>query len=272
MKVNTGPIGVFDSGVGGLTVLRELLRAFPGVDFFYFGDTARVPYGIRSPEVIRRFALEGCRFLEQEGARFIVVACNSASAAAITYLRDRLKVPVMGVIEPGVRSLLKKEKEGPVGIIGTRATVESGSYPEKIKSFAPHMEVIQQACPLFVPLAEEGLVDHLITYSTVEFYLKSLKDKIKALVLGCTHYPLLKKTISQFLGSSVLLIDSGEAVAEELHEFIEAGSGKNSRELRFYVTDDPRRFADLGCLFLGKKLSHVEKIPLGNLESLVASG
>ena len=209
-----GPIGVFDSGMGGLTVLRELRRRLPGEDLLYFGDTARVPYGTKGARTVRAFARQDADFLVSHGAKLVVVACNTASAFAIDDLRARLPVPVLDVIAPGVDTALRRTRGGPVGIVATRGTVESGRYQQLLSARLGGERVVARACPLFVPLAEEGMLDHDVTRRMAEEYLAPLRDAgVDTLILGCTHYPLLKGVIGETMGPDVVLVDSAEALA-----------------------------------------------------------
>ena len=262
-------VGVFDSGVGGLTVLRSLIKAFPDANYIYLGDTARVPYGIRSKETIRRFAHECCRFLEMQNADIIVVACNSASATALSYLQENLSVPVIGVIEPGVEFIEEKFHKDvlSVAIIGTRATVNSGTYQKYVKEKFNGVKIYSRACPLFVPLAEEGLLDHEITHQTVRYYLEGLKGEVDVVVLGCTHYPLLKRAIGRFMGDGVFLVESGPALVHSLKRDRIRFSGEGRRT--FYVTDDSNRFTELSRLFLGIEIRDVELVDISYLEGLL---
>lgn len=228
-------IGVFDSGVGGLTVLSELRRLYPSVDLVYLGDTARVPYGNRSKETIVRYSLECASFFAKLGIELLVVACNSASACALDDLRRALSIPVFGVIEPGVKMALELAKEGPIGVIGTRATISSGVYRRLLQSAGK--EVFEKSCPLFVPLVEEGLFNGPIAKAVVEMYLSDLKQsKIKAIILACTHYPLLKSAIQDFLGLEVSIVDSALATALYIKDFIKP---EGSSSLELFFTDVP---------------------------------
>ncbi|MFN3598945.1 MAG: glutamate racemase [Aquificaceae bacterium] len=211
-------IGVFDSGVGGLTVLKALRDKYKYVDFVYLGDTARVPYGNKSAQTVIRYSLECAEFLMGEGIDLLVVACNSASSYALDSLRESLPIPVFGVIDPGVKKALEITK-GKVGVIGTRATISSGVYKRRLEEYG--VEVYQKACPLFVPLVEEGIIEGKIAQEIVEYYLKDLKEaKVDTLILGCTHYPLLKPLIEKYMGDHVKVIDSATALALEIEPFI----------------------------------------------------
>lgn len=281
-------IGVFDSGIGGLTVLRELTRVLPSENTVYLGDTARVPYGNKSRETVIRYAIEDAEFLMKEDVKVLVVACNTVSAYAMDELRKRYSVPVIGVIEPGARKAVRMTKARRIGIIGTEGTIKSNSYVNAImslsgreaveatehgkKSYDRYFEVktngaviFTKACPLFVPLAEEGWIDNDVARLTVEHYLQGLrKEKVDTLILGCTHYPLLKKTISSVMGSDTALIDSAEATAEEVASVLaEKGllnSSSNRPFHRFFVTDSPERFIKVGTSFFGEKLTSAELV------------
>lgn len=263
------PIGVFDSGIGGLTVLRELMRALPKETFFYVGDTARVPYGTKSPQTIRRYASEIAGFLLRKRVKALVVACNSASAAALGSLK-KSPVPVIGVIEPGARAAVAATKRRKIGVIGTKATISSGAYHRAIKRIQPRIRIWGKACPLFVPLVEEGRLNDPITRRVINDYLKPLKKGgVDALVLGCTHYPLLKRAIWSVLGRRIRLIDSAEETARAVRTMlIRKGaliSQSSRKNHRFYTTDDPLQFRQLGRLFLGRPLRSVRFLPLENL-------
>lgn len=283
MKEN--PIGVFDSGVGGLTVLREITVRLPGENTIYLGDTARVPYGIKSKETVVRYSLEVAEFLTKLGIKLLVVACNTASAYALPELKKRLNVPVIGVIKPGARAALRATRTKKIGIIGTQGTIKSNSYVDEInrlnsdktvevtehgeKSFDRYFEIktgkmviFTKACPLFVPLAEEGWTTNDVARLTAEHYLRGLSDKkIDSLVLGCTHYPILKETIASVMGAGVALIDSAESTAEEVKRVLNekglAGKAVPAAH-RFFVTDSPERFVQVGRRFFGDGLRDAE--------------
>ncbi len=253
------PIGIFDSGVGGLTVVKEVRALLPNEDIVYFGDTARVPYGGKSVSVIRRFSSEIAAFLEKKQVKMLVVACNTASALALDFLRRKTTIPVIGVIDPGVRAAIKAAGEGSVGVIGTRATISSGAYQDRIKRLQNGTNVIAKPCPLLVPLVEENLLLSDITRSTLQMYLEELKTHpVSSLILACTHYPLLKPLIAEYFGSNVVLIDSATETALEVKEMlharrIKASPEKNGREV-FYVSDSPESFKEIGEAFLGRKM------------------
>ena len=275
MSQNTLPIGIFDSGVGGLTVYRALHDRLPNEHFIYLGDTARVPYGTKSLATVERYAIENSQFLASRGIKLLVVACNTASALALPKIREKIGLDVVGVIGPGGRKAveLTKGKERPkIGVIATEATVASNAYFEAIRRASGLAEVLQKGCPLFVPLAEEGWTSEPETYSIAAKYLEAMKEfQPDALVLGCTHYPILREVIQQTVGEDVKLIDSGEATAEEVEKLlIEKGLSNPARHAgerhlcddldHFYVTDAAERFAHVAERFLGAKPSKLEAI------------
>ncbi|MCJ7554369.1 MAG: glutamate racemase, partial [Ignavibacteriaceae bacterium] len=209
------PIGVFDSGIGGLTVVKKILSTLPKESIVYFGDTARVPYGSKSNETVIEYSIQNTNFLLSKNVKAVVVACNTVSSIAIQELKNRYNVPVIGMIEPGASMAVNETKNGKIGVIGTRATVGNKAYSAAIKNISPEIEVFEKACPLFVPLAEEGWTHHKATYEIAEEYLKELRDlEIDTLVLGCTHYPILADIIQEVIGEKVKLIDSGIASSE----------------------------------------------------------
>ncbi len=257
------PIGVFDSGIGGLTVAHEILRQLPRESIVYFGDTARVPYGPKSPDTVRRYSREISGFLRDQGVKAIVVACNTATAHALPALRDELTLPVVGVVEPGARAAVKATKHGHIGVIGTAGTVRSGAYERAIRDLCPGARVSARACPLLVPLVEEGWTEHPVTTQIAREYVAPLMaDGIDALVLGCTHYPLLKPVLSRILGAAVTLIDSAAETAAEIGRVLrdsrlEAPADAGAAH-RFIASDDPLQFLQLGHRFLGDAIESVE--------------
>ncbi|ABK45721.1 glutamate racemase [Magnetococcus marinus MC-1] len=259
------PIGIFDSGVGGLTVLRTLARRFPQESFIYLGDTARVPYGTKSPRTVERYTLQVADHLQRHGVKGVVAACNTASALGLGALRaHQPKLPVQGVIVPGCRSALNVTQTGRVGVIGTRATISSGAYRTTLNLLNPTIEVSDIACPLFVPLAEEGWTHHAATEMIVRETLTPLLDSdIDTLILGCTHYPVLKEVIQKVMGEGVMLVDSAEAVADELEQRLSDTILPNhsgaERTILYLVTDEAARFASVARRFL-------EEIPLEQVE------
>lgn len=258
-------IGIFDSGVGGLTVLREVTRLLPQEELFYVGDTARVPYGTKSPETVRRYAVESAGFLVQRGVKMLVVACNTASAVAVETLASQFQIPVIGVIEPGSQRAAALTRNHKVGVIGTEGTVKSGAYARAIKAHDPTIEVVSVACPLFVPLAEEGWHDHQVAdIAAGEYLAPLLAAGVDTLVLGCTHYPLLKKTLHRIMGDAIHLVDSAEETAKVVVETLQT-VGPNIHgmgSVHFFVTDVPERFKRVGSAFLGQNLQSVEQVIL----------
>jgi len=267
--VNRRPIGVFDSGIGGLTVVRELLHQLPHESLIYFGDTARVPYGNKSPETVRRYSREILAFLLSRDVKLVVVACNTASAHALADLRDAAPVKVEGVIEPGARAAVAASRGGRIGVIGTAGTVASGAYTRAIEAADGKVCVTAQACPLFVPLVEEGWLDHAATRLVAEEYLAPLRSQqIDTLVLGCTHYPLLKPLLGSLLGPAVALIDSAQetaaAVARELARSTLHAPAAQTGHVHFVVSDDVKRFVKVGKMFLGERVKDVEMKVMGD--------
>ena len=265
---STAPIGVFDSGIGGLTVVHELIRQLPHESIVYFGDTARVPYGPKSPDTVRRYSREIAAYLTEQGVKAIVVACNTATAHALGTLRSELTLPVVGVVEPGARAAVAATRTGRIGVIGTVGTIKSGAYERAICALSPTAQVVARACPLFVPLVEEGWVDHEATRLVAETYLEPLvKANVDTLVLGCTHYPLLKPLLRQVMGPDIRLIDSAEETAAEAARTLAGDrldAPKESRATyRFVASDDPDQFLRVGQRFLGGAMEHVEIRTLG---------
>ncbi len=297
------PIGIFDSGVGGLTVYRALHEHLPNERFVYLGDTARVPYGTKSLQTVERYAVENAQFLAARGIKLLVVACNTASALALPAIRRALSVDVVGVIGPGARAAVAiqaKERTGRapqrgcpagdparprsqqrIGVIATESTVQSGAYTAAIKRVDSGAVVIERACPLFVPLAEEGWADEDVARQVAETYLKDLRSNIDTLVLGCTHYPILKEVIQRAVGKEIILIDSGEATACEVKSLLAekdlgrapSGAGALERHLcddldHFYVTDAAERFARVAERFLGSKPARLEAVEVWGHDEL----
>lgn len=263
------PIGVFDSGVGGLTVLRAIRRRLPGEATLYLGDTARVPYGPKSPETVRRYAAEAADFLVARGIKALVIACNTATARAGGELMGRLRIPVVGVVEPGAREAVRRTRSGVIGVIGTRGTIESGSYERAIRAARPDATVLGRACPLFVALAEEGWTEGEVTRLTAEAYLRPLLERrVDTLVLGCTHYPLLAPLLARVAGPGVALIDSAAATAAALAERLEtldllaSARSDPAAEARYCVTDDADRFRELARRFLDEPVARLETVSL----------
>lgn len=262
--MNSKPIGVFDSGIGGLTVVHALTRRLPHENIVYFGDTARVPYGPKSPQVVREYAAQDVDFLLSKNVKMVVIACNTVSAVAVDVVQKHARMPVVGVIAPGAKAAVGATRKRRVGIIGTRATVNSNAYTNAVRQVDPDVLVFAQECPLFVPLAEEGWIDHKVTDAVAKEYLFPLKqERIDALILGCTHYPILRRAIAGAMDSNVTLIDSGEATAVEVERVLDEKSLRNPStelpNLQFYVSDIPAKFAEIGERFLGQKMGRVQK-------------
>lgn len=258
-------IGVFDSGVGGLTVVKELIQQLPHEDIIYFGDTARVPYGIKSQETVIRFSIENILFLLKYDVKLICVACNTVSSLALPVIKNHFKVPIVGVIDPGVREAVYATANKRIGVIGTNGTIRSQAYQTQIRHLDPRIKVVAVACPLFVPFVEEGWLKGEVVENVVRTYLKPLKHaRVDTVILGCTHYPLLKPMIRDVLGKDVNLIDSAKQVAVEVKKIIsnEGMLNKASRKgrQRFYVSDNPAWFEDLAGRFLGKPVNGVSKV------------
>ena len=256
------PIGVFDSGIGGLTVVRALMERLPYENIVYFGDTARVPYGVKSVETIAHFTTEIAQFLLEKDVKLLVIACNTMAAVAAQVVKDLSPVPVLDVIDAGAVSARGGKK---IGVIGTPTTINSNAYARAIHQYEPEVRIFSQACPLFVPLVEEGWLDHQVTRLTAQEYLKPvLAQDIDTLVLGCTHYPLLKPLLQDVVGPGVRLVDSAEAMAEEtaalLTEMNLSNPQRTPPRYEFYVTDVPLRFQTIGERFLGRTLSNVHVV------------
>ena len=259
------PIGIFDSGIGGLTVLREILNTVPDESTIYFGDNSRAPYGTKSKSTVIRYSLQNMKFLESRDVKMIVVACNTASAYAYDELKAKARVPVVEVVTPGADEACRATKNGKIGIIATKGTISTGVYKAAVEKRAGELgmtgiEIFQQACPLFVSLAEEGWWDTEITRLTAEEYLKPLKEAgIDTLVMACTHYPLLSKVIGEVMGSDVVLVNTGVATAKVVRDLLEkegiAATGEDSLPLReFYTSDEPALFEQIAAPFLGEGL------------------
>lgn len=263
------PIGVFDSGVGGLTVVKELNRLLPNEKIIYFGDTGRVPYGNKSKETIIHYSLQVAYFLMKKKIKMLVVACNTASSVSLPTLKRHFHIPVLGVIEPGAKSAIEATSTNNIGVIGTLGTVKSNSYKKALKKIRSGVHVYQHACPLFVHLAEDGWNKNKIARMIADEYLKSFKGKkIDTLILGCTHYPILKDVIQSSAGKNVGLIDSGRETAKEVQRILEKKSLINKHKLNeknqsvFYVSDFPHKFKEVSQRFLSKELKKVHKIVL----------
>lgn len=263
------PIGIFDSGVGGLTVLKEVRKKLPREHIIYLGDTARVPYGIRSAQTVLKYSLANTDFLLRQNIKLLVIACNTASAVATSALREKYSIPVVDVVGPGARKAVAVTQNNRIGIIGTEGTIQSGAYEKAIKRYNQNIEIFTQSCPLFVPLAEEGWCakDDTIVLLTAKRYLATLKaSTIDTLVLGCTHYPLLKAAIQETVGDRIKLIDSAEETACEVLRMLSENNilttDEHAGENTFYLTDIPHRFTETGRLFLGQELSNVSVIDI----------
>lgn len=265
---NNAPIGVFDSGVGGLTVAREIMRQIPNERIVYFGDTARVPYGSKSKETVIKYSRQVIRFLQNEGVKAIVIACNTASAFAIDTVQQEFSIPIIGVLKPGAKSAVETTSNGRIGIIATEGTINSGMYDLFIKGQNPNFEVIGKACPLFVPLVEEGMLHDTITDQVAQRYLTTLKDKdIDTLIMGCTHYPLLKSTVEKIMGEGVRLVNPAYETAIELKKLLETEGLANICEVdsptqmyRFYVSDAAEKFKNFANSILPFDIKTTEQI------------
>ncbi|MGE5498438.1 MAG: glutamate racemase [Syntrophothermus sp.] len=267
------PIGIFDSGIGGLTVVKRVASILPTENIVYFGDTARVPYGGKSNTTVIEYSKQDARFLIKKNVKVIVVACNTASSVALEDLRREFNVPVIGMIEPGAEFALRETKNGRIGVIGTNTTINNQAYSKAIKSRNPGVEVFEKACPLFVPLVEEGWIEQEATRLIAEEYLKEFKSLgIDTLVLGCTHYPILAGVIQSVIGENVKLVDSGIAAASvvksELQRIgFETNSFSNGLQ-DYYVSDIPQKFSEIASVFMGKPLEHIRKIDMEVLTAL----
>lgn len=264
---NNKPIGVFDSGIGGLTVVKRFAANLPNENIIYFGDTARVPYGSKSNSTVIEYSIQNTNFLLNRNVKAIVVACNTASSVAISALKEKFDVPVIGMIEPGAEMAVRETRNRKIGVIGTRSTIDNKAYSNEIRKIDPEVEVYEEACPLFVPLAEEGWTDHQATIEIAEEYLSELRNlNIDTLVLGCTHYPILSKVIQKVMGKNVKLIDSGiasaEVVKKELKQINLENSSSEKGMSEFYVSDIPTTFKSVAELFLGRQISDVHKVDL----------
>jgi glutamate racemase len=261
-------IGVFDSGLGGLTVVKELMKKLPFEDIIYFGDTARLPYGSKSPHIITQFSFENTEFLLKQNIKFLVVACNTASSFSLVQLERNFDLPMVGVITPGASAAIKATVNKKIGVIGTSGTINSQSYVKALKKIDPAVKIFTQPCPLFVPLVEEGWINKEVTFEIAAEYLKELKKyNIDTLILGCTHYPLLKNIVARVMGPKVTLIDSAKATAETVKELLvknkltakEATGGKH----RFFVSDLSANFIKIGQRFLGQDKLSIKQVNLG---------
>ncbi len=253
------PIGIFDSGLGGLTVFKAIRRLLPGEDLIYFGDTAHVPYGSKSTRTVTGFSLDIAGYLASRNIKLLVVACNTASSLALRAIEKKLDVPVIGVIEPGAHAAARATRSGRIGVIGTQATVSSRAYTNALKSIRWPIKVFEFACPLFVPLAEEGWWSKKVTAMTAKEYLKDFnRTRSDTLILGCTHYPLLKPVIKRIVGPKVKLVDSAESTAAWVYEKLKNGPRTGRGGVKFIASDDPSRFKRLAKRLLGISIGRVE--------------
>lgn len=264
------PIGVFDSGVGGLTVAREIMRQIPNERIVYFGDTARVPYGSKSQDTIIRYSRQIIRFLKTKGVKAIVVACNTASAYALETIRPELDIPIIGVVKPGAKVAAQTTKNGKIGVIGTEGTVKSGIYTEMIHKENSRAEVMGKACPLFVPLVEEGWMKDPVTETVARRYLKPFQESdIDTLILGCTHYPLLRSMVGQIMGEAVHLVNPAYETAVELKQLLEeqkiandGNHGEGEEKYQFYVSDAADKFMQFANSILPYDIESTQLIPI----------
>ncbi len=258
------PIGIYDSGVGGLTVFKEIRKNFPYEDIVYFGDTARVPYGPKSKNTVIEYSIQNARFLTQMGAKIIVVACNTSSAVALGTLKSLFSVPVIGVIEPGAEAAVKASVNKKIGIIGTDGTIRSNAYKNVIQQITDNASIYSQACPLLVSLVEEGWEDHPVTETVIREYLADLlKNNIDTLVLGCTHYPILKPAIRKVVGDEISLVDSAEAITRQLQKIIPEPETSETGSDRFYVSDNEDKFRQIASHILGCNTDSLTNVKLG---------
>ncbi|MDN5354584.1 MAG: glutamate racemase [Candidatus Cloacimonadota bacterium] len=258
------PIGIFDSGIGGLTVFKEIRKQFPQEDIIYFGDTARVPYGPKSPQTVLNYSVQNARFLLQNGAKIIVVACNTSASVALQKLREILPIPIIGVIQPGAAHATSVTQNGKIGIIGTEGTIRSDAYSHAIKNIDPKIQVFSKACPLLVSLVEEGWEEHQISELIIREYLQDLQQQdIDTLVLGCTHYPILKKAIGKIVGKNIKLVDSAEAVAANLKEMLPNPETETDGSNKFYVSDNEDKFRQIATRILNREIEPLHRVTLG---------
>ena len=263
-------IGVFDSGLGGLTAAKEIMRLFPNESIVYFGDTSRVPYGTRSKETILKYTYSDIRFLLTQGVKMIVIACGTASSAALPHIKDDFNVPIYGVVDAAVYAAVRETKNKRIGVIGTSATIKSGAYMRYIEEYDPTIRTFERACPLFVPLVENGHFDTKVTELVIEEYLAEIRDAgVDTLILGCTHYPLLEGMIARYMGEGVKLISPGQEVARFLKKKINENNRhsevKDEHQYSYFVSDSVEQFEELGGIFLEKEIDgQVQRI---NIES-----
>ena len=268
-------IGMFDSGIGGLTVLKEVRHLLPRENIIYLGDTARVPYGNKSPYTVTRYALETALFLLAKGIKALVIACNTSSALSLNILKKKLPIPVFGVIDPAASAAARQTKNKRVGVIGTKATVKSMAYERAVRRVDRHVQVLSQACPLFVPIVEEGWEDSEVAHLIVRKYLTQFHNSgIDVLVMGCTHYPILQRTIRAEIGSDVFIVNTGRETAMQVQELLgargllkDSGRGKSS----YFVTDSPETFSEVGSRFLGEPIKGVKLVKNLDLKDFLPS-
>lgn len=268
--VSARPIGVFDSGLGGLTVFSEIRKALPGENLIYFGDTARVPYGAKSPKIVERYTMEIVNFLVACGVKMIVIACNTSTAIAYKKVKRLVKIPVIGVIEPACEVAGKLSASGRIGVIGTKITVQSGAYPERLAAVDPKIKAFQKDCPLFVPLVEEGMIEGEIVNLVARKYLAEFEGKgIDTLILGCTHYPLISQVISEVSGPGVRIINSAEQTARAVKDTLERAGmlnpSKKEGRRRFYLTDASVNFVRIGEKFLRQKMDNIKVVKVWDI-------
>ena len=264
------PIGVFDSGIGGLTVVKQMLSRLPNENIIYFGDTARVPYGSKSNDTVIEYSNQDARFLYNKNVKLIITACNTASSVALDSLRENFDIPIIGMIEPGAKYAIKKTENGKIGVIGTYATINNGAYSKELNNIDGRLDIFEKACPLFVPLAEEGWIDHKATKLIAEEYLEEfIKNSVDTLILGCTHYPILSKLIQEVMGEDVTLVDSGTAAYFEVENYLNGRGLRNdsseSGEHQYYVSDLPEKFKTIAERFLGTEIENLEKVELDQI-------
>ncbi len=266
--MNDKSIGVFDSGLGGLTAVKQIMRELPNENIIYFGDTGRVPYGTRSKETILKYTRSDIRFLKTFDVKIIVIACGTASSAALPMIKDEFDIPIVGVIDAAVYAAVRATKNKKIGVIGTSGTIKSGEYEKQIKQYDETMQVFSRECPMFVPLVENGYFDTPVTEMIVQEYLEEIRARgVDTLILGCTHYPLLEKVISKYMGSDVTLINSGAEVAKYLKKKLDADNAHSKKtdenQYRYYVSDDVSSFEQLGGIFLEREINgQVNKIDI----------
>ncbi len=266
--MNNKSIGVFDSGLGGLTAVKQIMNELPNENIIYFGDTGRVPYGTRSRETILKYTRGDIRFLQTFDVKVIVIACGTASSAALPMIKNEFDIPIVGVIDAAVYAAVRATKNKKIGVIGTSGTIKSGEYEKQIKEYDRDMKVYSKACPMFVPLVENGYFDSPVTKLIVEEYLEDIRNEgVDTLILGCTHYPLLEKVIQEYMGNNVVLINSGAEVAKYLKKKLDDEMSHSAvideNQYRYYVSDDVSSFEELGGIFLEREINgQVNKIDI----------